>query len=167
MNGGADQFSQENSLLFPPELQFEPIDDGEPGTALLSNSNNLNLNLGTSAVFTFTPAQRRFQRDHIGRRRRIDPRPPRLAHREPQSRRRPRNRRAPEPNMRVLEQRQRVEDFGLFAQEEFLTLSERLLLRPESAPTAAAPTATPRSTSTTRSSPAPSDSRSRSGGSTS
>ncbi|HMI47768.1 MAG TPA: TonB-dependent receptor, partial [Gemmatimonadaceae bacterium] len=31
-------------------------------------------------------------------------------------------------DVRVLEQRQRVEDFGLFAQEEFLTLSERLLL---------------------------------------
>src|SRR6266550_1651963 len=44
--GGADQFSQENSLLFPAELQFEPIDDGEPGTALLSNSNNVNLNIG-------------------------------------------------------------------------------------------------------------------------
>ncbi len=31
-------------------------------------------------------------------------------------------------DVRVVEQRQRVEDFGLFAQEEFLTLSERLLL---------------------------------------
>jgi len=31
-------------------------------------------------------------------------------------------------DVRVLEQRQRVENFGLFAQEEFLTLSERLLL---------------------------------------
>src|SRR5438874_12371098 len=55
VNGEADQSSQENSLLFPPELQFEPIDDGEPGTALLSNSNNINLNLGTSGVFTIAP----------------------------------------------------------------------------------------------------------------
>src|SRR6266704_3047424 len=31
-------------------------------------------------------------------------------------------------DVRVLEQRQRVENFGLFAQEEFLALSERLLL---------------------------------------
>ena len=31
-------------------------------------------------------------------------------------------------NVRVLEERQRVEDFGLFAQEEFLALNERLLL---------------------------------------
>src|SRR5712672_485741 len=30
LNGGADQFSQENSLLFPPDLQFEPV-DGQPG----------------------------------------------------------------------------------------------------------------------------------------
>src|SRR5437868_1165948 len=57
LNGGADQFSQENSLLLPPELQFEPIDDGEPGTALLSNSNNVNLNLGSSGVFTFAPVR--------------------------------------------------------------------------------------------------------------
>jgi len=54
LNGGADQFSQENSLLFPPDLQFEPV-DGQPGTALLSNSNNLNINLGTNAVLTLTP----------------------------------------------------------------------------------------------------------------
>src|SRR2546423_9926256 len=60
VNGGADQFSQEKSLLFPPELQFEPIDDGEPGTALLSNSNNINLNLRTSGGFTHPPLRGAF-----------------------------------------------------------------------------------------------------------
>ncbi len=126
LNGGADQFSQENSLLFPPELQFEPI-DGEPGTALLSNSNNVNLNLGSNAVFTFAPISGAFTAttsvgvNGASRDLRIS--------------------RIVSQNLvgglgivgagtdvRVLEQRQRVENFGLFAQEEFLTLSERLLL---------------------------------------
>jgi len=127
MNGGADQFSQENSLLFPPELQFEPTDDGEPGTALLSNSTNLNLNLGTNAVFTFSPQSGSFAATtSVG---------------VNGSSRELRISRIVSRNLvgglgivgagtdvRVLEQRQRVEDFGLFAQEEFLTLSERLLL---------------------------------------
>lgn len=127
LNGGADQFSQENSLLFPPELQFEPIDDGQPGTALLSNSNNLNLNLGTSGVLTFTPQSGAFTATTSvgvsGSSR--DLRTSRIV-----------SRNLPGgigivgagTNVRVLEQRQRVEDFGVFAQEEFLTLSERLLL---------------------------------------
>src|SRR6266403_881537 len=127
LNGGADQFSQENSLLFPPELQFEPTDDGEPGTALLSNSNNVNLNLGTNGVFTLTPASGAFTATtSVG---------------VNGSSRDLRTSRIVSRNLvgglgivgagtdvRVVEQRQRVEDFGLFAQEEFLTLSERLLL---------------------------------------
>ena len=127
LNGGADQFSQENSLLFPPELQFEPMDDGEPGTALLSNSNNVNLNLGTNGVFTLTPASGAFTATTSvgvnGSSR--DLRISRIV-----------SRNLPGgigivgagTDVRVTEQRQRVEDFGLFAQEEFLTLSERLLL---------------------------------------
>ena len=126
-NGGVDQFAQENSLLFPPELQFEPTDDGQPGTALLSNSNNLNLNLGTSGVLTFTPQSGVFTATTSvgvnGSSR--DLRISRIV-----------SRNLPGgigivgagTNVRVLEERQRVEDFGLFAQEEFLTLGERLLL---------------------------------------
>jgi TonB-dependent SusC/RagA subfamily outer membrane receptor len=127
LNGGADQFSQENSLLFPPELQFEPIDDGEPGTALLSNSKNLNLNLGTSAVFTVTPASGSFSATTSvgvsGSSR--DLRISRIVSRNLVG---GLGIVGAGTNVRVLEQRQRVEDFGLFAQEEFLTLSERLLL---------------------------------------
>jgi TonB-linked SusC/RagA family outer membrane protein len=126
-NGGADQFGQENSLLFPPELQFEPIDDGQPGTSLLSNSNNLNLNIGTNAVFTYAPASgvlaattsvgvsgssrdlrvsRIVSRNLVGGLGIV----------------------GAGTNVQVLELRQRVEDFGVFAQEEFLTLNERLML---------------------------------------
>jgi TonB-linked SusC/RagA family outer membrane protein len=127
LNGGADQFSQENSLLFPPELQFEPIDDGEPGTALLSNSKNLNLNIGTSAVFTITPARGAFSATTSvgvsGSSR--DLRVSRIVSRNLVG---GLGIVGAGTNVRVLEQRQRVEDFGLFAQEEFLTLSERLLL---------------------------------------
>jgi TonB-linked SusC/RagA family outer membrane protein len=127
LNGGADQFSQENSLLFPPELQFEPIDDGEPGTALLSNSNNLNLNLGTNGVFTFAPLGGAFSATTSvgvnGSSR--DLRISRIVSRNLVG---GLGIVGAGTDVRVLEQRQRVEDFGLFAQEEFLTLSERLLL---------------------------------------
>ena len=57
--GGLDFFNQENSLFFPPDLQFEP-NDGELGTSLLKQSNNLNLNLDLNAVHTYTPASGRF-----------------------------------------------------------------------------------------------------------
>ena len=40
--------------LIPPALQFEP-DDGEPGTALLSNGLNLNYNLSPDMVYAYTP----------------------------------------------------------------------------------------------------------------
>src|SRR5437667_2315752 len=120
VNGGADQFSQENSLLFPPELQFEPLDDGEPGTALLSNSNNLNLNLGTNGVFTFTPLSAAFTATTSvgvnGSSR--DLRISRIVSRNLVG---GLGIVGAGTDVRVLEQRQRVEDFGLFAQEEFLT----------------------------------------------
>jgi TonB-linked SusC/RagA family outer membrane protein len=126
-NGGADQFSQENSLLFPPELQFEPTDDGEPGTALLSNSTNVNLNLGTNAVFTFAPVSGTFTATTSvgvnGSSR--DLRISRIVSRNLVG---GLGIVGAGTNVRVLEQRQRVEDFGVFAQEEFLVLNERLLL---------------------------------------
>jgi len=127
VNGGADQFSQENSLLFPPELQFEPIDDGEPGTALLSNSTNVNLNLATNAVFAFAPVSGSFTTTTSvgvsGSSR--DLRVSRIVSRNLVG---GLGIVGAGTNISVLEQRQRVEDFGLFAQEEFLTLNERLLL---------------------------------------
>jgi TonB-dependent starch-binding outer membrane protein SusC len=126
LNGGADQFSQENSLLFPPELQFEPI-DGEPGTALLSNSNNLNLNLGTNAVFTVTPSTGAFTATTSvgvnGSSR--DLRISRIVSRNLVG---GLGIVGAGTDVNVLERHERVEDFGVFAQEEFLTLNERLLL---------------------------------------
>ncbi|HEY8165351.1 MAG TPA: hypothetical protein VIF83_07330, partial [Gemmatimonadaceae bacterium] len=122
---GADYFNQDNSLLFPPELQFEPIDDGEPGTALLSKSDNLNLNGGASLVHTFTPGSFRATTS-VGMN---------LASRDLRiSRIVSRNLVGglgivgAGTDIQVAEQRQRVENVGLFAQEELLLLNERLLL---------------------------------------
>ncbi|MGH2360758.1 MAG: TonB-dependent receptor plug domain-containing protein, partial [bacterium] len=125
-NGGADYFQQENSLLFPPDLQFEP-DDGEPGTALLSNSNNLNLNGGASAVLTYTPSGRAFSSTTsagLGGSTR-DLRVARVISRNLVG---GLGIVSAGTNVQVLEQRQRVEDFSLFAQEEVLLLDDKLLL---------------------------------------
>jgi TonB-linked SusC/RagA family outer membrane protein len=126
-NGGADHFGQENSLLFPPELQFEPLDDLQPGTALLSNSNNLNLNIGTNAVFTYAPLSGVFAATTsvgVGGSSR-DLRISRIVSRNLVG---GLGIVGAGTSVQVLELRQRVEDFGVFAQEEFLTLDERLLL---------------------------------------
>lgn len=53
--GGLDFFNQDNALFFPPDLQFEP-NDGEVGTSLLKESNNLALNLDVNAVHSLTSA---------------------------------------------------------------------------------------------------------------
>jgi TonB-linked SusC/RagA family outer membrane protein len=125
-NGGVDFFNQKNTLLFPPELQFEPA-DGQPGTSLLGASNNLNFNLNGNVVYTFSPAggglrattsagvqyetrdltvSRIVSRNLIPGQGNVDA----------------------GTNIQVREERERVEDFGLFAQEEVLTMNQRLLL---------------------------------------
>jgi TonB-linked SusC/RagA family outer membrane protein len=57
-NAGVDFFRQKNSLLFPPELQFEASGstDGLIGSSLLSNSDNENIDLGASAVYGYLPS---------------------------------------------------------------------------------------------------------------
>ncbi len=52
-SAGADYFTQKNALFFQPELQFEP-QDGFPGTSLLSNSDNLNVNADLHAAHSLT-----------------------------------------------------------------------------------------------------------------
>lgn len=122
--GGADYFAQKNDLLFPPELQFED-DDGQPGTSLLSNSDNLNLNIGVNAIHTYAPERWRLRattsvgtafsardlnvsrvvsRNLVGGLEIVNA----------------------GTNLQVREFRQRVEDLSMFAQEELLMLGERL-----------------------------------------
>jgi TonB-linked SusC/RagA family outer membrane protein len=52
--GGVDYFQQDNNLVSPPELQFEPA-DAQPGTVVLSKSSNRNLNLALNATHTLVP----------------------------------------------------------------------------------------------------------------
>ena len=123
--GGADYFAQKNDLLFPPELQFEP-DDGEPGTSLLNNSDNVNFNVGVSGIHRYsTPgggvtATTSFGTTYAGR----DLNVARIVSRNLVGGLEIVN---AGTNVQVREQRQRVEDFGVFAQEEVL-LGDRLLL---------------------------------------
>lgn len=123
---GADYFQQQNELFFPPELQFED-DDGFPGTSLLGNSDNLNVNVNGSAVYTFAPtsgAATFTTSAGVG----YETRDLNI------SRVTSRGLTAGQPNIdagtnvTVNEDRNRVEDFGFYLQEEVLTLNERLLL---------------------------------------
>lgn len=124
-NAGVDYFSQENDLFFPPELQFEPL-DGFPGTALLSNSNNLNLNISGNAVYTYrsptgvratTSAGVQYEEQDLtvarivarnisGGLEQIDA----------------------GTNIGVRQERSRIKDAGFYLQEEVLMMDERLLL---------------------------------------
>jgi TonB-linked SusC/RagA family outer membrane protein len=51
--GGVDYFNQDNSLLFPPELQFQ-VASTAPGATLKANSDNLSLNLDANLVHTYS-----------------------------------------------------------------------------------------------------------------
>lgn len=122
--GAADFFTQKNALFFPPELQFED-DDGQVGTSLLSNSDNLNLNFDLNGVHSWTPGVfaattsaglqfvrrnldigRIVSRNLVGGQQNVDA----------------------GTTISVLETRQKVNNLGVFAQEEVQTLGERLLL---------------------------------------
>jgi TonB-linked SusC/RagA family outer membrane protein len=53
-NFGADTFVQKDNVISPVELTFEN-DDGLPGTVVDGSTTNLNLNVGTSATWAYTP----------------------------------------------------------------------------------------------------------------
>jgi TonB-dependent starch-binding outer membrane protein SusC len=57
--GGVDYFSQRNSVFSPPTMQFEAL-DGFLGTSVLSNGGNSNQNLSGSFVYSFKPASGKF-----------------------------------------------------------------------------------------------------------
>jgi TonB-linked SusC/RagA family outer membrane protein len=119
----ADYFAQKNALFFPPELQFED-DDGQIGSSLLSHSDNLNLNFDINAVHAWTPANFRAQtsaglqfvrrdldiaritsRNLVGGQQNVDA----------------------GTTIGVGQNRQRVNNLGLFAQEELQTLGDQLI----------------------------------------
>ncbi|MBI4501904.1 MAG: SusC/RagA family TonB-linked outer membrane protein [Gemmatimonadetes bacterium] len=123
--GGGDVFTQKNDIYSPPELFFED-DDGLLGTSVLSFSQSQNFNLNTNAVYTFktnsgTSATTQLGVQYETRNVNID-------------RTMARNLVGGVHNLRsgtsvIVEQdKQLTKDFGFFAQEEFLTLGEKLLL---------------------------------------
>lgn len=124
--GGADFFRQRNRLLSPVDLEYEAVlDETESGTSILANSDNLNLNGNANMVHVWAPASwtattsvgvqyedrdlgvnRVITRGLVAGQGGVDD--------------------GPRPF--VIETRQRVRDFGIFAQEEFLAVDNRLLL---------------------------------------
>jgi TonB-linked SusC/RagA family outer membrane protein len=123
--GGFDVFNQKNFVFSPPELYFED-DDGFPGTDALSYGQNLNKNLNLNAVHVFTPASGSFTATtSIGTQ--YETRDLDVSRTVSQSLL------SGLPNLRdgtrrdLDEQAENVEDFGMFAQHEFLW-KEKLLL---------------------------------------
>jgi TonB-linked SusC/RagA family outer membrane protein len=58
--GGADYFEQDNDLVSPPDLEYEP-NDGQPGTVVLSKASNINLSLAVNSNYTYAPESESFQ----------------------------------------------------------------------------------------------------------
>lgn len=55
LTAGVDYYNQQNRIISPAELQFEPA-DGEAGTSVLGNARSVFLNFNANAVHTFQPA---------------------------------------------------------------------------------------------------------------
>jgi hypothetical protein len=122
--GGADQFTQKDVIQSPVTLQYEPT-DGRVGTYALSFSQNLNVNVSTNLVHTFK--QSGFTANtSVGA--------------QYEEREQSTSRSISENLLAGVmsigagtvrtasEDHSRVEDFGFFAQEEFLTLGEKLMV---------------------------------------
>lgn len=125
-NLGIDRFQQHNTLVFPPELFFEP-NDGQLGTALNTEGDNLNVNGGLTGNFTFTPDSKAFKSSStLGLT--YETRDLNTVYVTA------RNLGAGQTNLDwgssidVLQGRQRVNDRGAFFQEEVLLLDESLSL---------------------------------------
>ena len=122
--GGADFFNQDNRVFSPPELQFEAL-DGLLGTSVVSGSRNLSYNLSTNGVYTIRLAPAtittQFGLQYESRELFIDRiRASNLVGglQIPIS----------GTDIGIDAQHELVRDFGYFAQGEFLTLNEKLLL---------------------------------------
>ncbi|HET9515935.1 MAG TPA: SusC/RagA family TonB-linked outer membrane protein [Gemmatimonadales bacterium] len=122
--GGLDYFVQKNNIFSPPDVQFED-DDGQPGTSLLGNSDNINANIDGNIVYGYT-GESLSARTSFGvqyTRREVDI-----------NRTEARDLIAGQPNVsagtsvRVRETRNLIRNLGFFVQEEVLLLDDRLQL---------------------------------------
>lgn len=123
-NGGLDYFNQDNTLFFPPELQFEPA-DGQPGTSLKTGANNLNLNLDGALVHRWSAERVSLTTSAGVQHARRDLDVNRVVARNLVGGQQNVN---AGTNIQVRENRLRVKNLGFFLQEEALLLNERLLL---------------------------------------
>jgi TonB-linked SusC/RagA family outer membrane protein len=122
--GGADYFQQKNSLFFPPILQFEP-DDGLPGTVVAGDGDNLNLNGNANLVHTYTrggmtattSAGAQYEDRDLNILRSIGLGLPSGLDRVDAAQ-----------SKLIFPRRERVRDWGLFAQEELTLFDSRMLL---------------------------------------
>ncbi|HEU4566171.1 MAG TPA: SusC/RagA family TonB-linked outer membrane protein [Gemmatimonadaceae bacterium] len=125
MDGGVDRYNEQVNVVSPPFLYFEK-DDGLPGTNTSLTANALNANVNFSAIHTWTPASRAFtattsagvQREISDRRSENTLTRNVVVGQENVSR---------GSAVSVFADQQKIRGLALFAQEEFLTLGERLL----------------------------------------
>ena len=126
LNGGIDYFTQSNALYSPPELQFEQV-YGNPGTSVASATVNENANVNASLVEVFTPSSGSFtattsagvqqETKYLNTFRDLAKNlSPGLSNID----------RGTISN--VEQDRENTVDKGIYAQEEFLALHEKLLL---------------------------------------
>ncbi len=126
-NAGVDRFQQENQVVFPPELNFEPVDDTFPGTSLFGTSQVRNINTGLNLVHTYRPASKSLVSTTSGGVQ-LEERSVNSVYVISE------NLNAGQPNVdsgtvvSVRQDRQLIRDRGYYVQEEMLLLDERLTL---------------------------------------
>jgi TonB-linked SusC/RagA family outer membrane protein len=126
VTGGTDFFNQHNDILSPPELQFEPA-DGQPGTVVLGKAQSLRLNLVGSAVHTYTPVASNFvATTSVGFQ--YEDRSLNLTSVLGRTLLPGQQNVNQATSINVSQSEQPVRNLGLYAQEEFLALNQRLLL---------------------------------------
>ena len=123
--GGVDFFTQKNSVFAPPELQFEG-DDGLPGSSGLLFVQNLNTNVNANAVYTYRTAGGTSATTQVGLSYEVSDYT--IDRTLSQNLVGGLRISSAGTTITTLGRREGAKDFGFFAQEEFLTLDERLLL---------------------------------------
>jgi TonB-linked SusC/RagA family outer membrane protein len=124
-NGGGDIFTQKNQVYAPPEVQFETL-RGIPGSSAIGFGQSQQFNVNANLVHTYktaggttftTQAGVQYETADLDRDNTLS-----------------NNLVGGQPNqgsgtvVTVQQYRERIRDLGFFAQEEFLTLGDRLLL---------------------------------------
>jgi TonB-linked SusC/RagA family outer membrane protein len=126
LDGGLDRFNQQDNIVSPRFLFFEP-NDGLPGTVTSLSGNVLQANLNLTALHTWAPRARGFTATgSFGLQREIsERRSTNIVTRDVVAGQENVNRGSA---TEVFADRAAVRGFALFAQEELLALNERLLL---------------------------------------